>query len=243
MKKIYILTIFLVTLLVSTNVEACSISSDWSFEPEFHLDRSDVVFIGTISETEKVGGINGNFVITFDVEKLYKGTVGSSVAITTGANSAMCGYDDINIFSKGDVWGIYASDDLYTTSITANTKYDSVKSAIDKLDKSLIKDSVFCPLNYDPVCGRKDTGVRCITTPCDSTEDITYGNSCALGVDKAEFLYDGECKSNDTNDVIEEDYDIEILDMNYVEVKENPEEASFWSKFFKLISEVLSFKF
>jgi len=62
------------------------------------------------------------------------------------------------------------------------------------MDEISNDDVAFCPLNYDPVCGRKDTGIRCVTTPCESSEDITYSNACALGVDKAKFLYEGVCK-------------------------------------------------
>lgn len=36
-----------------------------------------------------------------------------------------------------------------------------------------------CTQDYRPVCGLRDTGVRCVTTPCDSTERVTYGNACS----------------------------------------------------------------
>ena len=36
-----------------------------------------------------------------------------------------------------------------------------------------------CTQDYRPVCGLRDTGVRCVTTPCESTERVTYGNACA----------------------------------------------------------------
>lgn len=35
-----------------------------------------------------------------------------------------------------------------------------------------------CTKEYRPVCGVVDTGVRCITTPCDSTEQRNFGNAC-----------------------------------------------------------------
>lgn len=35
-----------------------------------------------------------------------------------------------------------------------------------------------CTRQYQPVCAQKDTGVRCVTTPCPSTEWKTYGNGC-----------------------------------------------------------------
>lgn len=35
-----------------------------------------------------------------------------------------------------------------------------------------------CNLDYKPVCAEVDTGVRCITTPCPSSERKTFGSSC-----------------------------------------------------------------
>ncbi len=35
-----------------------------------------------------------------------------------------------------------------------------------------------CTQEYIPVCAAKDTSVRCVTTPCPSTEKVTYGNAC-----------------------------------------------------------------
>ena len=35
-----------------------------------------------------------------------------------------------------------------------------------------------CTREYRPVCALRDTGVRCITTPCPSAEWKTYGNAC-----------------------------------------------------------------
>jgi hypothetical protein len=31
---------------------------------------------------------------------------------------------------------------------------------------------------YRPVCGEVDNGVRCVTTPCDSTDQREFGNAC-----------------------------------------------------------------
>ena len=36
-----------------------------------------------------------------------------------------------------------------------------------------------CTQQYDPVCGAVDTGLRCVTTPCDSTRWDTFGNACS----------------------------------------------------------------
>lgn len=40
-----------------------------------------------------------------------------------------------------------------------------------------------CTREYRPVCGERDTGVRCITTPCPSREQRTYPNACAACAD------------------------------------------------------------
>jgi len=41
----------------------------------------------------------------------------------------------------------------------------------------------FCTKEYSPVCATKDTGVRCVTTPCPSTENVTYSNGCTACAD------------------------------------------------------------
>jgi hypothetical protein len=35
-----------------------------------------------------------------------------------------------------------------------------------------------CTREYLPVCASRDTGIRCVTTPCPSVEWKTYGNAC-----------------------------------------------------------------
>jgi hypothetical protein len=36
-----------------------------------------------------------------------------------------------------------------------------------------------CTMEYMPVCASRDTGIRCVTTPCDSTEQVEYSNACS----------------------------------------------------------------
>ena len=36
-----------------------------------------------------------------------------------------------------------------------------------------------CTRDYRPVCAQRDTGVRCVTTPCPSSEWVTLGNACS----------------------------------------------------------------
>jgi hypothetical protein len=52
-----------------------------------------------------------------------------------------------------------------------------------------------CTREYNPVCGQRDTGVRCVTTLCDSTEWKTYGKAClACGDPKVYGSYSGLCE-------------------------------------------------
>ena len=39
--------------------------------------------------------------------------------------------------------------------------------------------------DYRPVCAQRDTGVRCVTTPCDSSEWVTRSNPCSACSDPA----------------------------------------------------------
>jgi hypothetical protein len=40
-----------------------------------------------------------------------------------------------------------------------------------------------CTREYMPVCATRDTGVRCITAPCPSSEQRTYSNGCEACAD------------------------------------------------------------
>jgi hypothetical protein len=35
-----------------------------------------------------------------------------------------------------------------------------------------------CAQVYEPVCAERDTGIRCVTTPCDSSESREYPSAC-----------------------------------------------------------------
>ena len=53
-----------------------------------------------------------------------------------------------------------------------------------------------CTREYRPVCGTRDTGVRCVTTPCASHEYKTYGNACTACADPKVIEYrHGACTS------------------------------------------------
>ena len=35
-----------------------------------------------------------------------------------------------------------------------------------------------CTMDYRPVCATRDTGIRCVSAPCPSSEKRTYSNGC-----------------------------------------------------------------
>ena len=52
-----------------------------------------------------------------------------------------------------------------------------------------------CTQEYLPVCATRDNGVRCVTTPCESTETATYSNGCMACADAAVYYYHpGACE-------------------------------------------------
>lgn len=54
--------------------------------------------------------------------------------------------------------------------------------------------SQMCTREYRPVCATRDTGVRCVTTPCPSTEKVTKSNACTACADEKVFSYtEGAC--------------------------------------------------
>lgn len=51
-----------------------------------------------------------------------------------------------------------------------------------------------CTQQYSPVCAQRDTGIRCVTTPCPSTENKTYSNGCTACADtKVQGYLPGAC--------------------------------------------------
>lgn len=50
-----------------------------------------------------------------------------------------------------------------------------------------------CTFEYNPVCGIVDNGIRCVTTPCQSTDALTFGNKCGACSGQAYGYYEGAC--------------------------------------------------
>jgi hypothetical protein len=55
---------------------------------------------------------------------------------------------------------------------------------------------VSCTKEYNPVCGSKP--IVCITTPCNPIQQ-TYSNRCAMNADGANFVHEGQCRTDYTN--------------------------------------------
>jgi len=52
-----------------------------------------------------------------------------------------------------------------------------------------------CPDTLLPVCAIRDTGVRCITTPCPSSEYVSYDSACkACADERVRSWTSGACK-------------------------------------------------
>ncbi|HSC89921.1 MAG TPA: hypothetical protein VLC09_21770, partial [Polyangiaceae bacterium] len=46
-----------------------------------------------------------------------------------------------------------------------------------------------CTKEFRPVCAEVDTGIRCVTTPCPSSEKKTFGNACMACAEAAVIGY------------------------------------------------------
>jgi len=52
-----------------------------------------------------------------------------------------------------------------------------------------------CTREYRPVCAKRDTGIRCVTTPCPSLENVTKSNACTACSDVKVYGYTrGACE-------------------------------------------------
>ncbi len=136
------------------------------------------------------------------------------VSFNADGNSATFGYGDIRekAYYECDLGVLH----LHRDGDNANPIVIDVEAkglAItlqDKYQTHLVRqqeqpeEPVFCTQQYDPVCAAFDTGLRCITAPCDTFVYKTYGNACSAGADKSEVLFRGECGDKEGQPVQEE---------------------------------------
>lgn len=193
MKKTLLLLAILASFVGAPHAYACSVPESWPPSASENLKTKDAAFIGTVKSIIQDKSIYGDYHITFEVNEVYKGTPKDEEIVLARSSSAACGYDNgYESFKKGSVWMIYAqsidSATYETNSVSLNTKYDSVKDAIaanKKLGLTPIDNvPMVCTMEYAPVCGTTASG-----------EVKTYGNACTLRADKAEMLYQGECRT------------------------------------------------
>lgn len=191
MKKTLLLLAVFASLVAAPSVYACSPAPGYPPTIPANLAQKDAAFIGTVTSVVQDKSVNGDYHITFAVDETYKGSLEDTVTIVTRSSSAACGYDDgYDAFEKGTVWAIYAdgstADGYTTNSLSLNTSYASVEAATEALAKFGLEPAddapTMCTMIYAPVCGKSADGIV-----------KTYGSSCTLGAEKAEFLYEGEC--------------------------------------------------
>jgi hypothetical protein len=79
-------------------------------------------------------------------------------------------------------------------SKTDAPKTDAPKSDAPKSVACTDPRPQLCTMEYAPVCATRDTGVRCITTPCPSSELKTYSTGCTACSDaKVSSWVQGAC--------------------------------------------------
>lgn len=88
---------------------------------------------------------------------------------------------------------------VLTLSLLIACSNQQPKSKLDSPDTEVIQcpdeRPQVCTMDYRPVCATRDTGVRCITTPCPSSELKTYSNACTACTDTNVISYTvNECK-------------------------------------------------
>lgn len=192
MKYLLPIALFVSLFAIAPSALACSPAPGWPPSASENAASKDAVFIGTVTGVIQDRSVNGEYRISFAVEKSYKGDLEDTVIVQARSSSAACGYDDgYEQFARGSVWVIYASgnatEGYRTDSLSLNTKYRSVRAAEAALaDAGITPDEgpIACTMQYAPVCGKGRDGVT-----------RTYGNACMLGAEKAERLYEGECKA------------------------------------------------
>lgn len=50
-----------------------------------------------------------------------------------------------------------------------------------------------CPAVHDPVCGKAEAGIACITQPCPTHQYRTFGNGCEASLARAAVVLDDQC--------------------------------------------------
>lgn len=119
-----ILAVCLLDFAFNVPVSACECRSRGDFEQEFNSSKA--VFVGEVVEIDKS---KPDAIVTFKVEKKWKGSKNETVVVRTNNQGKACEY----IFKQGEKYLVYAYDDVLRTSICTRTK--ELKSATENLRK------------------------------------------------------------------------------------------------------------
>ena len=143
MKKYIYISFALVIFLFVSAEKSYACSCIVTPEPlkkqiENSYSGADAVFSGEVIEIKESPANKYEFIVKFKVAQNWKGEVGREITITTGKDSAMCGYN----FTVGQKYLVYASglkDNLSTTncSRTAGLGKKSDAKYLDKLKRKM----------------------------------------------------------------------------------------------------------
>ena len=143
MKKItfYLFGIFAFTLFSNNEVFACSCLpfDDESVTQQVNRAKKDasVVFSGKVLEVVRKPG-SSSIVVKFRAEKAWKGNVSKRISLSTGADSALCGFN----FEVGKSYLIYAqgtdANNLQTNICTRTAGLTNAKADLKALGRGRI---------------------------------------------------------------------------------------------------------
>lgn len=81
-----------------------------------------------------------------------------------------------------------ANGKLFVEEIEVPTSTEFIECTLDE------QQAEACTLEYNPVCGMVDNGIRCVTSPCPSVDMNTFGNSCGACAAPSFGYYPGACE-------------------------------------------------
>ncbi|HEX8637157.1 MAG TPA: hypothetical protein VF692_03765 [Pyrinomonadaceae bacterium] len=146
MKKIafYLFGIFAFLLFTNADVSACSCLAQGEEPLAQQVSRAkndaSVVFTGKVLEIVKKTG-SSSVIVKFRAEKSWKGNVSRRISLSTGADSALCGFN----FEVGKSYLIYAqganAKDLQTNICTRTAALANAKADLKALGKGRIPKS------------------------------------------------------------------------------------------------------
>lgn len=76
-----------------------------------------------------------------------------------------------------------------------------------------------CTLQYDPVCGKVDKNIVCVTAPCPSHAYETFGNQCGAQMALANTVFEGEC--GDLEGLVTDGEPPVVIDENFPAVQKS----------------------